>query len=112
MVALASWPDHGLAFMPARETLTHIEYRGIRPMTTVKLSPSEEKLIASIIEHIYPEPKEGSVLPVEDGEKRAARGLERKGLVVLSICERGFDRMTFTALGQSIYERQLAAANS
>ncbi|MBZ3677444.1 hypothetical protein J1N39_23490 [Pseudomonas aeruginosa] len=81
-------------------------------MTTVKLSPGEEKLIASIIEHIYPEPKEGSVLPVEDGEKRAARGLERKGLVVLSICERGFDRMTFTALGQSIYERQLAAANS
>lgn len=29
MVALASLPDHGLAFMPARETLTHIEYRGI-----------------------------------------------------------------------------------
>ncbi|HCF2447021.1 TPA: hypothetical protein NIA45_004690 [Pseudomonas aeruginosa] len=81
-------------------------------MTNVKLSPGETQLFASIIEQIYPEPKEGTVLPVEDGEIRAARGSERKGLVVLSICERGFDQMTFTVLGQSIYERQVAASNS
>ncbi|GAB3476175.1 MULTISPECIES: hypothetical protein [Azotobacter] len=80
-------------------------------MTTVKLSYGEEQLIALIIEHIYPDPKEGSVLPVEQGEQRAARGLERKGLVVLSLDGSGFQQMTFTALGQTIYEQRLAAAN-
>lgn len=54
-------------------------------MTAVKLSPGEEALIASIIEHIYPDPQAGTVLPVEPGDKRAARGLERKGLVVLDV---------------------------
>ncbi|ASJ88778.1 hypothetical protein ACEP6V_21075 [Pseudomonas aeruginosa] len=81
-------------------------------MATVKLSPGEEQLIASIIEHIYPEPKEGTTLPLEHGEKRAARGLARKGIVVLGVDPRGFDQITFTAFGQSIYERQLAAARS
>lgn len=37
-------------------------------MNDVKLSPGEEALIASIIEHVYPDPKAGSVLPVEPGE--------------------------------------------
>ncbi|MDU4254549.1 hypothetical protein [Pseudomonas sp.] len=78
-------------------------------MTTVKLSPGEELLLASIITHIYPDPKEGTVLPVEHDEKRAARGLQRKGLVALSLDERGFDQMTFTALGQTMYELRLAA---
>ncbi len=79
-------------------------------MTTVKLSPGEEKLIASIIEHIYPEPKAGTTLPVEHVEKRAASGLARKGLVVLGVDARGFNQMTFTALGETIYEQRLAAA--
>ncbi len=76
---------------------------------TVKLSPGETALIESIIEHIYPDPQEGSVLPVERDERRAASGLARKGLVVLSSDERGQQRMTFTALGQSVYEQRLAA---
>lgn len=80
-------------------------------MTHVKLSAGEEMLIGSIIEHIYPEPKEGTVLPVEQSEKRAARGLESKGLVVLSVDERGSYQMTFTALGQAVYEQRLGAAN-
>lgn len=79
-------------------------------MTTVKLSPGEEALIDSIIEHIYPEPKEGTVLPVEPDERRAASGLARKGLVALNVDARGIDQMTFTALGQTIYELRLAAA--
>lgn len=81
------------------------------PTAKVKLSPGEESLFASIIEHIYPEPQEGTTLPVEHYEKRAASGLARKGLVVLSVDSRGFDQMTFTALGESIYKQQLAAAN-
>lgn len=80
-------------------------------MATVKLSPGEEQLIASIIEHVYPEPKEGTILPVEHAEKRAARGLANKGLVVLGVDKLGFDQMTFTAAGQTIYEQRLAAAN-
>lgn len=78
-------------------------------MTNVKLSPGEETLIASIIEHIYPDPKAGSVLPVEPGEHRAALGLERKGLVTLNVAD-GVEQMTFTALGQQLYEQRLAAA--
>ena len=46
---------------------------------------------------------------MEHDEKRAARGLQRKGLVALSLDERGFDQMTFTALGQTMYELRLAA---
>lgn len=75
---------------------------------TVRLSPGEERLIDSIIEHIYPEPKEGTALPVAHDEKRAARGLERKGLVVLGLDPRGFDEMKFTALGRRVYELRLA----
>ena len=73
-------------------------------MTAVKLSPGEEALIASIIEHIYPDPQAGTVLPVEPGEKRAAQGLERKGLVVLGVDDQNRDQMTFTTLGQATYE--------
>lgn len=79
-------------------------------MTDVKLSPGEEALIASIIEHVYPDPEAGSVLPVEPGEHRAALGLERKGLVTLNVETDGVEQMTFTALGQQIYEQRLAAA--
>lgn len=78
---------------------------------TVKLSPGEAALIASIIEHIYPDPQEGSVLPVERNERRAASGLARKGLVVLSTDERGLQTMTFTALGHCVYEQRLAVAS-
>lgn len=73
-------------------------------MTAVKLSAGEEALIASIIEHIYPDPQAGTSLPVESGEKRAARGLERKGLVVLSVDTQGREQMTFTTPGQATYE--------
>ncbi|WP_439126209.1 MAG: hypothetical protein ACNJA3_27975 (plasmid) [Pseudomonas rhizophila] len=73
-------------------------------MTAIKLSPGEEALIASIIEHIYPDPQAGTVLPVEPGEKRAALGLERKGLVVLGVDDQSRDQMTFTTLGQVTYE--------
>ncbi|WHT75596.1 hypothetical protein [Pseudomonas rhodesiae] len=73
-------------------------------MTAVKLSAGEEALIASIIEYIYPAPQAGTSLPVEPGEKRAARGLERKGLVVLGVDTQGRDQMTFTTLGQATYE--------
>lgn len=73
----------------------------------VKLSPGEAALIESIIEHIYPDPQVGSVLPVEHNEKRAVSGLARKGLVVLSTDERGQQNMTFTALGQTVYEQRL-----
>ncbi len=80
-------------------------------MDTVNLTPSEEQLLASIMEHIYPEPKAGTVLLVDPSEKRAARGLASKGLVVLGVDERGFDQMTFTSDGQTIYEQRLAAAD-
>lgn len=79
-------------------------------MTDVKLSPGEEALIASIIEHVYPDPIAGSVLPVEPGEHRAALGLELKGLVTLNVETDGVEQMTFTALGQQIYEQRLADA--
>lgn len=73
----------------------------------MKLSPGEAALIDSIIEHIYPDPQAGSVLPVERDEGRAASGLARKGLVVLSTDELGQKKMTFTAHGQSVYEQRL-----
>lgn len=76
-------------------------------METVNLSAGEEQLIASIIEHVYPDPQAGSTLPVEHCEKRAARGLAKKGLVVLSVDERGVDQMTFTVAGQGVYEERL-----
>lgn len=79
-------------------------------MANVKLSPGEGKLFDSIIEHVYPEPKQGTTLPVDHDEKRAARGLHRKGLVVLGVDARGYDQMTFTALGETIYGQRLAAA--
>lgn len=79
-------------------------------MTDVNLSPGEEALIASIIEHVYPDPKAGSVLPVEPDERRAALGLVRKGLVTLNVDTDGVEQMTFTALGQKLYEHRLAAA--
>lgn len=80
-------------------------------MSALRLSPGEEALITSIIEHIYPDPKAGSVLPVEQGEQRAARGLERKGIVVLSQDERGLN-MTFTVVGQAEYEQRLATGEA
>lgn len=46
-------------------------------MTEVKLSPRERQLIDTIIEHVYPEPETGRVLPVERDEVRAAKGLQR-----------------------------------
>lgn len=73
----------------------------------VKLSPGEAALFSSIVERVYPDPKEGTVLPVEPGEKRAARGLAGKGLVVLGMGSNGADQMTFTKLGQAIYEQHL-----
>lgn len=79
-------------------------------MTAVKLSPGEEALIASIIEHIYPAPQAGTVLPVEPGEKRAALGLERKGLVVLAVDDQSREQMTFTVLGQATYEHYNSTA--
>ncbi|MGY6257295.1 hypothetical protein ACXIVK_27940 [Paraburkholderia caledonica] len=71
----------------------------------VKLSPGEAALITSIIEHIYPDPQVGSVLPVDRGELRAAKGIARKGLVTLNE-EDGRTSMTFTELGAQMY-RQL-----
>ncbi|BDC78358.1 hypothetical protein MRCP2_p0930 (plasmid) [Aquipseudomonas alcaligenes] len=47
---------------------------------------------------------------MEVGEHRAALGLERKGLVILSVDADGVKQMTFTALGRQIYEQRLAAA--
>jgi hypothetical protein len=78
---------------------------------TVKLSPGETALIESSIEHIYPDPQKGTVLPVERDERRAVSGLARKGLVVLSTDERGLQTITFTALGQCVYEQRLAVAS-
>lgn len=37
------------------------------------LSPGEKGLFSSILEHIYPEPKAGTSLPIERGEARAAK---------------------------------------
>lgn len=78
----------------------------------IKLAPGEQLLIDSIIQHIYPDPKTGSILPVEVGERRAAKGLERKGLVTISETD-GCTEMTFTELGENVYEhhRLLKAAN-
>lgn len=69
------------------------------------LSPGEKGLFSSIIEHIYPEPKAGTSLPIERGEARAAKGLQRKGLIVINHNESGSQFMTFTALGAASYER-------
>jgi hypothetical protein len=77
-------------------------------LESVQLSPGEQQLIASIIEHIYPDPKAGSSLPIEHGEMRSARGLERKGLVTIHIREdygRQVPEMTFSRLGESVYVR-------
>ncbi|KVO17499.1 hypothetical protein WJ74_08560 [Burkholderia ubonensis] len=69
----------------------------------MKLSPGELELIESIIEHIYPDPRAGSTLPIESGEIRAAKGLERKRVV--TICEEeGRPYMMFTTLGESVYK--------
>lgn len=78
----------------------------------IKLAPGEQLLIDSIIEHIYPDPKAGSTLPVERDELRAAKGMERKGLVTINGAE-DCTKMTFTAFGAAVYEyhRQLKAAN-
>lgn len=79
---------------------------------SIKLAPGEQLLIDSIIEHIYPDPKAGSTLPVEQNELRAAKGMERKGLVTIN---ETVDRteMTFTTLGGAVYEyhRQQKAAS-
>lgn len=69
----------------------------------IKLAPGELLLIDSIIEHIYPDPKAGSTLPVEQGELRAAKGMERKGLVTINEAE-NCTKMTFTALGSAVFE--------
>ncbi|HDR8983195.1 hypothetical protein QZM46_07585 [Burkholderia vietnamiensis] len=72
----------------------------------VRLSPGELELIESIIEHIYPDPTAGSTLPIESSEMRAAKSLERKGVVVIG--EEGDQpRMTFTTFGASVYKRCL-----
>lgn len=84
---------------------------GSAQKAAVKLSHGEVQLLASIIEHVYPDPKAGTVLPVDPAERRAASGLARKGLVVLGVDGRGFDQMTFTEAGQSIYEQQLAESS-
>lgn len=78
-------------------------------MESVRLSHGEQQLVASIIEHVYPDPKTGSTLPIEHGDMRSARGLERKGVVTIHIREnygRQAPEMTFTALGESVYEHQ------
>ena len=69
------------------------------------LSPGEKGLFSSIIEHIYPEAKAGTSLPIERGEARAAKGLQRKGLIVINHNDSGSLFMTFTALGAASYER-------
>ncbi|ODP35136.1 hypothetical protein [Pandoraea sp. ISTKB] len=74
---------------------------------SVKLSPGEFALFESIIEHVYPDPKEGSTLPLDEGDSRAAKGLARKGLVMIAE-DCGRPAMTFTALGAAIYQEQLA----
>jgi len=71
----------------------------------IALSPGEQGLFNSIIEHIYPEPKAGTSLPIERGESRAAKGLERKGLVVINHDVSGSQLMTFTALGGATYDQ-------
>lgn len=84
-------------------------------MEPVKLSPGQRHLNASIIEHIYPDPKAGSTLPIEAGEMRSARGMERKGLVTIRVRDehgRQVPEMTFTPLGETIYERQRHQASA
>lgn len=77
----------------------------------IKRSPGEKALVDSIIEHVYPEPKEGRTLPVEREEMRAARGMAKKGLVTLNEQECRVE-MTFTKLGAQVYNRCLQAQAS
>lgn len=78
---------------------------------SIKLSPGEKALVDSIIEHVYPEPKEGRSLPVERDEMRAARGMARKGLITLNEAGRKAE-MNFTKLGAQVYNRCLQAPAS
>ncbi|WP_396334154.1 hypothetical protein [Burkholderia anthina] len=76
----------------------------MRTDMVVNLSPGERALIELIIEHVYPDPTAGSTLPVEQGEGRAATGLARKGIVTIKETVGGRS-MTFTALGETVYNR-------
>ncbi len=79
----------------------------MRAAKEIELSQSEHVLIESIIKHIYPEPTEGTMLPIEPGEARAAAGLARKGIVTIGPDADGARSMTFTALGAAVYNRCL-----
>ncbi|KWK77447.1 hypothetical protein [Burkholderia ubonensis] len=76
----------------------------MRTEMVVHLSPGEHALIELIIEHVYPDPTAGSTLPIEQGEGRAAAGLARKGIVTIEGEAEGRS-MTFTALGEAVYNQ-------
>lgn len=100
------WVEHVTSGERIFESNAEKLYRKNNPSDDVRLSPGEMALVESIIEHIYPEPREGRTLPVARSEMRAARGLARKGLVCI---HEGDERveMTFTALGERVYHRHL-----
>lgn len=102
------WVEHITSGERIFESVAEREYRKAAGLDDVRLSPGEMALVEAIIEHIYPEPQEGTSLPVEREEMRAARGMARKGLVRLSESE-SYVEMTFTALGARIYHRHRLA---
>lgn len=67
----------------------------------MRLAPSELKLMLELVEHIYPDPEPGTVLPLEREDLRPAGGMARKGLVVLTRGNR--PTITFTAAGAAVY---------
>lgn len=75
----------------------------------IKLSATELVLVKAIHEHVYPEPKAGRVLPIESGEMRAAKSMQRKGLMTVSRDSMNRDQMAFTELGQRVYDAYRAS---
>lgn len=75
---------------------------------SVTLAPTELALLEAIHENVYPEPTYGTRLPLEPGDLRAAKALQRKGLVLVmpAIGPNCDLLMAFTPLGAEVYARE------
>lgn len=74
----------------------------------IAAAPSELAQLEAIYEHVYPEPIYGTRVPLESGDLRADKELQRKGLVLVlpGIGPNCDLLMAFTPLGAEVYARE------
>ena len=77
---------------------------------SIVLTPTETALIEVLHQRACPVLTYGSRLPLEDGDLRTAKGLQRKGLALVmpAIVPIGSMLLSFTPLGAAVYERESA----